>query len=104
MQSETWIQKAGFRSQTKIGFPKKLKKRLFNPRVFDDFFQLGFSIQYASRIRVSKKFESLAALLRVLHTHAPCCNSATHDTTPLYTFGDTASAAVTPAAARRESA
>ena len=40
MQSETWIETAGFRSETKLGFLMQLKKRIFYPRLLDYFFHL----------------------------------------------------------------
>ena len=45
MQSETWIEKAGFRSEAKIGVLMQLKKRLLNPRFFDYDFQLDQAVE-----------------------------------------------------------
>ena len=86
MQSETWIEKAGFRSETKNGFLMQLKKRLFNPR---------FSIVFFNRNRQSKALEIFdptrqsdscigdvesPTAIRVSHTHAT--TTRRHTTTP----------------------
>ena len=45
LQSETRIEKAGFRSETNNGIIMQLDKRLFNPRFFDYDFQLDQTVK-----------------------------------------------------------
>ena len=90
MQWETWIETAGFRSETKKGVHMQLKTRLFNPTCFDFLFnwirqsrKLRFWIQHATRIHASVKLESPAAYIRILHTRATATRHTTrpHTTT-----------------------
>ena len=94
MRSETWIEKAGFRSKTKNGFHMQLKKGLFSPRLF--FFiifsnwtrrsrKLKFSIRHASRIHAIGKNRK-SRRLRVSHTHA---TTTRHTTRPHITTSAT---------------
>ena len=75
MQSETRIEEARFRSETKKnGILTQLEKRLFSPRFFDYWTRqskkLRFSIQLAinSRIHASELSESPAAYSYEYHT------------------------------------
>ena len=87
MQSETWIKKAGFRSET-----TQLKKHLFNPRVFDYDFQLD---QTAEKTEI---YDPTRQSNQNVPPHTR--TSITHP----HNIGDAGLAAVTSTAARRESA
>ena len=93
MQSETWIKKAGFRSEAKIGVLMQLKKRLFNPRCFDHDFQLDQAIEKIEISDPTRQSDSCIGkigkprriLVRVSHTHT---RRHKRQTNPHHTIGD----------------
>ena len=78
MQSETWIKKAGFRSET-IGFLMQLKKRLFNPRFFDYDFQLGQTVENTWIFDPTRQSDSCIEKVREVPPHTR--TSITHPKT-----------------------
>ena len=93
MQSETRIEKAGFRVETKNGNLEQLKKRLFNPRIFDYDFQLDQTVEKAEISDPTRQSDSCIGnvrksrriLVRVSHTHT----TTRHTTRPRTTTSAT---------------
>ena len=90
MQSETWIEKAGFRSEIKIGFLVRLKKRLFNPRLFDYDFQLDKTVEKTEIVSPTHQLDACIGkvkksrrivLVRVSHTHTTLHTTQPHTAT-----------------------
>ena len=63
MQSETRIEKARFRSETKNCVIMQLKKHLFNPRCFDYDFQLDQAVGKTETLDPTRQSNSCIGML-----------------------------------------
>ena len=93
MQSDTWLEKVSFRSETKNGFHMQLEKRLFNPRFFDYVFQLDETLEKTKIFDPTRQSDSclgnVRKFRRILVRVSPTHTTTRHTTRPQTTTSAT---------------